>query len=309
MKIKFIYKKRNYGFINTMNDCFMNASLQLLTHEESLIEKILNINESKINNDTPGKGKLIPEFKKLIEEINNNEELINPRNIKSIMGLIDKKYKTEEQQDSNEFINTFLMEIHDEINQPRESKPFNIPDNNEEREVYLNFWNKFYKKNNSFIIDLFHGIFKDEVKCIKNHKLNIKFRIFNMIELPIIEFISNDKIYLNDILKQFLKEKNSDKTKYCSFCRKQNYYYRKTYIYSSPPLLLLFFNRVVDDKYYYNNIIYDKQLNMKDFMISKGENNYELIGLIEHIGNAKHGHYTAICKNNSSWYKYNDELL
>ena len=124
----------------------MNASLQLLTHEESLIENILNINESKINYNTLGNGKLIPEFKKLIEDINNNVDPINPRNIKSVMGLIDKKYKTDDQQDANEFINTLLMEIHDEINQPRESKPFNIPKNNEEREVYLNFWNKFYKK-------------------------------------------------------------------------------------------------------------------------------------------------------------------
>ena len=222
------------------------------------------------------------------------------------MGLIDKKYKTDEQQDANEFINTLLMEIHDEINENNNSNPINIPDNKEEKEPYLNFWNKFYKKNNSFIIDLFHGIFKDEIRCINNHILNTKFRIYNMIELPIIEFISNDNIYLNDILKQFLKKKNSDKTKYCSFCGIQNYYYRKTHIYSSPPLLLLFFNRVVDDKYYYNNIIYDEKLNMKDFMISK-ENNYELIGLIEHIGNAEQGHYMAICKNNSSWYKYNDE--
>ena len=92
-----------------MNDCFMNASLQLLTHEESLIEEIININESKINKNTPGKGKLILEFKKLIKKINKNEKLINLRDVKTIMGLIDEKYKTEEQQDSNEFINTFLM--------------------------------------------------------------------------------------------------------------------------------------------------------------------------------------------------------
>jgi len=300
-----LFKKRNYGFENIMNDCFMNASLQLLTHEESLIEEIININESKINKNTPGKGKLILEFKKLIDEINKNKKLINPRGVKTIMGLIDKKYKTEEQQDSNEFINTFLMEIHDEINQPRESKPFNIPKNNEEREVYLNFWNKFYKKNNSFIIDLFHGIFKDEVKCIKNHKLNIKFRIFNMIELPIIEFISNDKIYLNDILNQFFREKNFNKTKNCPECKTTNNYYRKTSIYSLPPLLLLFFNRVVDDKYYYNNIIYDEKLKINDLI--KGENNYQLIGLIEHRGSANSGHYTAICNNNYSWYKYNEQ--
>ena len=288
-----------------MNDCFMNASLQLLTHEEYLIEKIININESKINKITPGEGKLIPEFKKLIEKINNNEKLINPRNIKYIMGLIDEKYETEEQQDSNEFINTLLMEIHDEINQPKKSEPINIPDNNEEKEPYLNFWNKFYKKNNSFIIDLFHGIFKDEVICINNHRLNIKFRIYNMIELPIIEFISNDKIYLNDILKQFVKKKYINKIKYCPLCQKKNYYYRKTSIYSLPPLLLLFFNRVVDGEYYYNNIIYDKELKINDFI--KGENNYQLIGLIEHIGSANFGHYTAICNNNFSWYKYNDE--
>ena len=300
-----IEKNRNYGFKNKMNDCFMNASLQLLTHEESLIENIININESKIDESTPGEGKLIPEFKKLIKKINNNEKLINPSNIKDIMGLIDEKYKTEEQQDSNEFINTLLMEIHDEINQPNKSEPINIPDNNEEKEPYLNFWNKFYKKNNSFIIDLFHGIFKDEVICAYNHRLNIKFRIYNMIELPIIEFISNDKIYLDKILKQFLNEKNTNKTKYCSLCQKKNYYYRKTSIYSLPPLLLLFFNRVVDGKYYYNNIIYDKELNMNNFI--KGENNYQLIGLIEHIGSANSGHYTAICNNNSSWYEYNDE--
>ena len=102
-----------------MNDCFINASLQLLTHEESLIEKIININEFKINSSTPGKGKLIPEFKMLIEKIDNNEEKINPRNIKNIMGLDYEKYETEEQQDSNEFINTLLLEIHDEINQPK----------------------------------------------------------------------------------------------------------------------------------------------------------------------------------------------
>lgn len=294
--------------MNEMNDCFMNASLQLLTHEESLIEKILNINESKINNDTPGKGKLIPEFKKLIGEINNNVALINPKNIKSIMGLIDKKYKTKDQQDANEFINTLLMEIHDEINENNNSNPNNIPDNNEEKKPYLNFWNKFYKKNNSFIIDLFHGIFKDEIRCEREHILNTKFRIYNMIELPIIEFIENEKIKLNDILKQFLKKKYSNKTKFCSSCGQQICFYRKTYIYSLPPLLLLFFNRVVDNTYYYNNITYNKQLNMKDFMISKEENNYELKGLIEHTGNEKHGHYTAICKNNSKWYKYNDEL-
>ena len=69
-----------------MNDCFMNASLQLLTHEESLIENILNINESKINKHTPGNGKLIPEFKKLIGETNINEDPIDPSNIKYIMG-------------------------------------------------------------------------------------------------------------------------------------------------------------------------------------------------------------------------------
>ena len=289
-----------------MNDCFMNASLQLLTHEESLIENILN--ESKINYNTPGKGKLIPEFKKLIGEINNNVDPINPRNIKSIMGLIDEKYKTDEQQDANEFINTLLMEIHDEINKNNNSKPKNIPTNTKEIDPYLNFWNKFYKKNNSFIIDLFHGIFKDEIRCKNNHILNTKFRIYNMIELPIIEFISNDNIYLNDILNQFLKEKHSEKTKFCSDCGKNNHYYRKTYIYSLPPLLLLFFNRVVDDIYYYNNIIYKKELNMKYFTISKEENYYELIGLIEHNGDTKQGHYTAICKNNFSWYKYNDQI-
>ena len=300
-----IYKKKNYGFENERNDCFMNASLQLLTHEESLIDNILKINESKINNNTPGKGKLIPEFKNLIGEINKNVKLINPRNIKSVMGLIDKKYNTKEQQDANEFINTLLMEIHDEINENNNSNPKNIPDNIEEKRPYLNFWNKFYKKNNSFIIDLFHGIFKDEIKCKEDHILNTKFRIYNMIELPIIEFISNKNIELNDILKQFLKKKDSDKKKFCSYCKKKKKYSRQTYIYSSPPLLLLFFNRVVDDKYYYNNIIYDEELKMKD-CISEKENNYELIGLIEHIGNEKQGHYTAICKNNSSWYKYND---
>ena len=88
------------------------------------------------------------------------------------------------------------MEIHDEIIENNNSNPINIPNNKEEKEPNLNFWNKFYKKSNSFIIDLFHGIFKDEIRSKnKHHILNTKFRIYNMIELPNIDFISNDNIY------------------------------------------------------------------------------------------------------------------
>lgn len=57
---------------------------------------------------------------------------------------------------------------------------------------------------------------------------------------------------------------------------------------------------------------------MSNFVLHKGilyylnlENNnlYELYAICNHIGESGSGHYTAFCKNNGDWYKFDDSIV
>jgi ubiquitin C-terminal hydrolase len=51
-------------------------------------------------------------------------------------------------------------------------------------------------------------------------------------------------------------------------------------------------------------------LNLTDYVgrERKDESEYELFGIVNHMGSMRGGHYTAYCKNpNDNWYEYDDD--
>lgn len=317
-KTVIVYEKHKiYCFSNILNNCYLNSSLQLLTRIDEFKNYILNFKEIQTeNNET--KGNLILEFKRmlnLIESSNNKNLIIDPSKLKRIMGNVDERYFEEHQEDSNEFISNFIDALLWETgnkNQVEEKiKKLHFVDE-DEKNAYISFYKKFYKRRGySFILDLFYGINKTNKLCKACNKIfTIKFNSFNMIELPILELANktkNNYLTFDEIINKYLGY-NKIKS-ICKYCKNEEEIYSKISLYTLPKYLIISFGRAINDKYVYTDIKYKDTLKIKS-EFDNSEYNYKLECVIQHSGGANSGHYSALCPKDTSnkiWYNYSDE--
>lgn len=300
-----------YGFRNDGNNCYLNSSLQLLTRIKELKEEVFNFNEHYDDNDT--QGRLIIEFKTLLQQIENSKDkelTLNPGRLKRVMGNVDEKYKSNYQEDSNEFIANFISALLSETgNKDKIVKKLKIVNESEKR-PYENLYKKFFqRKGDSFVLDLFYGILKVTKKCNKCDNINsIKFNAYNMLEFPLINLTKkndNKDLNLKQLFDNLTEEKKYEET--CNNCNSDEVY-SKTTIYTLPQYLIISFGRICDGNYYSNNIQYPKNIKIK------GEFKQEIFSyilecVIEHSGGLGGGHYTSLIptdKNNDNWIRYSD---
>ena len=83
-------------------------------------------------------------------------------------------------------------------------------------------------------------------------------------------------------------------------------------IYNLPNYLILHFKRTIDGEKVNNIIsfpINDFQLN--NYVLREKDQNikYDLIGLINHYGSGKSGHFIAVCKKKDKWFQFNDSEI
>ncbi|CAD8096023.1 unnamed protein product [Paramecium sonneborni] len=106
-----------------------------------------------------------------------------------------------------------------------------------------------------------------------------------------------------------------DNTWYCSGCKDHVQAYKTLQIYKTSNILIFHLKRFKDSYKLFKsklqtNILYPEQLDMSNFMLNKENNNlYELYAICNHIGESGSGHYTAFCKNNGEWYKFDDSIV
>ena len=300
-----------YGFNNDGNNCYLNSSLQLLTRIKDLKNEVFNFQENYQDNDT--QGRLIIEFRNILKKIENSTNdnlIINPARLKSIMGNVDERYNSYGQEDSNEFIANFINAILSETaNKEIKVKKLNIV-NELEKRPYENLYKKFYqRKGNSFILNLFYGITKLTKYCKKCGTINsIKFNVYNMLEFPLYSLAKkykNKDLTLNDLYNKYIEEIKNDGT--CNNCNEDELY-SKTTIYTLPKYLMICLQRTCDNEYFCNNVLYSKNINLKS-EFDNNKSSYTLECVIEHSGGINYGHYTALApvdKDNNIWYRFND---
>ena len=304
---KIINKKKIFGIKNSGNTCFMNSSLQGILHCEEYNNKMKE-NQSQLTKE------LVKEYLKILESIESGKEIIDASNIKIILSKVEEKYKTNEQCDANEFITIFLNQMLNELKGIEPLSNNNFPNNINDQEMKKQFerLNKlFINKNNSFLIDLFYGKLIKEIYCIKGHRISIKFQIYNIIELPIMEYINNDKtnkVELIDLLKEYQENHNIDEEIECNECGKEVKCYSKTTIFNIPKYLILFLNQNIKYSINLQKVNFKEIINTKDF-INNEDDYYELISIIEYSGNRTNGHYTAKVNDSMNWYYISDSYF
>ena len=297
---------KSFKKTSLFNSCYMNASIQCLFRIDRFVNTII-----KHDNE----GSLVLATKKLIYDMqkpNNNQ--CSVLDIKNAMGEKEEKYNEEYQEDANEFITNYLNYL---IEETRDYGQINWFYNYEDGGIFNKFYKKFIKRNgNSFIVDLFYGVFRTEYYCKKCQCIyNIKFSSFNILEIPVIEnhsFENNEPLNVQNLIKNFISEKD-DIGEICARCKITLKI--KTSLYSLPKCLIIYFNKD-DYKDNTNKINISKTINMENYvhdksLIQDNDYYYNLKGIIFYSKfSSKVGHYKSAClvnnKNSEKWYYFDD---
>ena len=180
------------GLLNLGNTCYINCSLQCLSHSKDLTKFFLfNYFQNEINLDNKfgSNGILLKGYYELIYTMWLTEtKKLNPQNFRILFCESTNKFRNNNQQDAMEFMSILLNNLHEDLNRVAD-KPY-IPieeqkSNESDKEASERYWNCHIRRENSIIIDLFHGQFKNIIKCSNCRYEEKNYEPFINISLPI----------------------------------------------------------------------------------------------------------------------------
>ena len=300
------------GLTNLGNTCFMNSTIQCLSHTYELNNFLLKEEYKKKLNRVPD-SLVLWEYDKLRDVMWSENCVISPggflHSIQRIARIKDAAVFTGFQQnDVGEFLQFIIDCFHNSIK--REVKMTisgSIVTSQDKLAVKCyEMMKNMYKKDYSEMLELFYGIHVSVIKSVDSKYENITPEpFFNLqLELPnnnnnpsIIDCV--EKYTQKEILDQKIKVNKKEET--CS----------KTISFWSLPKIL-----VISLKRFNNNnrkdqrlVNFEHDLDMTKYV--KGYKNatqvYELYGICNHSGGTRGGHYTSFVKNaNGKWYLFND---
>ena len=330
------------GLANIGATCYMNATLQCLSHTIRLSNFFLNDKNKLIINKKKFSREFLEVIKKLwIKSYNKNKTYYEPYSFKRLISEMNPLFEGVQANDAKDLINFILQELHEELNNAKinpienqENMIFNV-NQYDENQMFLNFIEEFKKNQKSIISDVFYFIIETKTECLNCRKLNrmrginnpvylYNFQIMNFLIFPLEEIRKYKiKLYqqnfqevdLNDcfIYYQKIDYMQGENQMWCSNCNQNAPSQYMTSLYSSPVYLVLILNRGKGNIYNVK-LNFSEILNIGNFVYMKKSNDliYHLYAIVTHIGPSNMGgHFIAFCKSpiDNRWYKYNDAMV
>ena len=182
------------GLYNLGNTCYMNCSLQCLSHTKDLTKYFLNYcfqNEINLSSTFGTNGILVKIYSDIINQLwLSKTKKINPIFFRCGFSQSTRKFLDNYQQDAMEFISIFLNSLHEDLNRVMEKPYIQLEKHKKgesEYEESQRFWNYHTQRENSIVVDLFHGQFKNIIKCLVCGNISRNYEPFINITLPIPE--------------------------------------------------------------------------------------------------------------------------
>ncbi|KAL2102270.1 hypothetical protein ACEWY4_001438 [Coilia grayii] len=179
------------GLSNLGNTCFMNSATQCLSNIPPLTEYFLKDKYTdELNEDNPlgMKGEIAKAYAELTKQLwSGKYSYVTPRAFKTQVGRFAPQFSGYQQQDSHELLAFLLDGLHEDLNRIRK-KPYiqlKDADGRPDKVVAEEAWENHIKRNDSIIVDIFHGLFKSTLVCPVCAKISVTFDPFCYLTLPL----------------------------------------------------------------------------------------------------------------------------
>ncbi len=195
------------GLKNLGNTCFMNSALQCLSNSTALTKYFLTeLYQKELNPKT--NHQVVESYSELLTVIwasppQYQYHAISPMNFRGVFCGYAQQFSGYSQHDSQEFLIYLLDKIHDDLNRIVD-KPYIAINEDGENDPNV-CWERYKKRDDSIIVDLFQGQLKNKLKCDVCGHVNSNYDTFMMLPLPIpqetkklsVVYINKDNVISN----------------------------------------------------------------------------------------------------------------
>lgn len=186
-------KLKAIGLQNLGNSCYMNAALQCLIHTSELTTYFFSgIYRCEINATNPlgTGGQIASSYATLLNNLAHATTSFSPKAFKNCIGRFNPSFAGYAQQDCQELLAFLLDGMHEDLNRIQKKPYFEKPtlgntNNALIAETANACWKLHRKRNDSVIVDLFHGLYKSVLVCPVCDQVSITFDPFMDLTLPL----------------------------------------------------------------------------------------------------------------------------
>eukprot|EP01063_Lacrimia_lanifica_P024242 TRINITY_DN32193_c0_g1_i1.p1 TRINITY_DN32193_c0_g1~~TRINITY_DN32193_c0_g1_i1.p1 ORF type:complete len:897 (+),score=282.04 TRINITY_DN32193_c0_g1_i1:94-2784(+) len=306
------------GLVNLGNTCYMNSLLQSLMGTQLILPFLDGSYLRDINRCNPlgSQGRVVNTFQKIVDDMHAPSGYpISPSLFKQAVGRENDMFSGQSQQDSNEFMQTLIACLHEDLNRARltnngKAKPVPeiVTQGKPDAAIAREAAQGFRINNDSVISEALSCLEKSRLRCPSCGYQSVSFTTHYSLSLPI-----PDDATLSDCLMKYTEEEQlAEGSEWkCPGCTHKVRAYKQLTLYSPPKLLVVTLNRFrtfgnLADKIR-TPVVFPPTLDFRPYVAQNG-GDYELVAIVNHDGGIGGGHYTADVKGrkDKQWFRFSD---